>query len=385
MSRSKKYTFGDSHEIADTVWAKCSDTEESFLAESFDTIALDGTRANEDGYLVVPMRTSQKIIVNVLTIYEDGRSYTKRGCSKSKTRFYIGTEIEEGDPIFIVDDFLEGATIFEATWTPVVVVFYWQNIEGMIKELREQFPNNWIYIVNFKKQMGAWSKPPNSRAKDRKRWDNLTKIKNSIEDKILSLAVINEKTQEKLSFYDLYINLPFNKTLDLLQFLLIEAVNKRAVDQEDDLCFELTQFPSDKHELRRRYLEGFIVDTKRIGKVMLGYSEAFEKVSSLECEVSDLQYVIDDLEKELEEKGLSTSDMKTAARIKRDYRFLDRYYELVDTHKMKDIKDIIFEEYKQSGEASIKHADSIRRVIENKLSNKGYMRSYRKSKEKKHS
>jgi hypothetical protein len=381
MSTQTKITLGKSHKLANEVWDYCSESKDTFLYEYYEVKTLKGTRITEEDGVAVPMNNQEGILVNVLTIHDDGSFEYIKGCLKSKVRFEIGAEIVDGEPIFVVDTFLEGITIFEATLTPVVVVFFWNNIEGMVNELRKKYPNSWIYIVNYQSKLGPRARNRSQKflEANRLKWDSLCELKHSVENKILSLAVLNERKQERLSLYDLFVNGPFNQTLGLLQFLLLEAVNNGRANNKDDLCYDISQFSGDKHELRRTYLEGFIIEKNRIGKLALSYKTKEKTIGRMEQKQKKLEEKISQLEEELSEKGKSTQDMRSAALLKRNDIWMKRYFEL-DGLKFSNKIDTIFKEYQDGGGSAVVK-DTIRRFINEYSEDKKYLRGFKERQE----
>lgn len=93
---------------------------------------------------VIPIRNSEGEIQAIQYIHENG---SKRIHGVKKGNFHTIGVIAESDPIYITEGYATGASVHEATKSPVVIAVDCGNLYSVISNLRAQYPNNKLIIA----------------------------------------------------------------------------------------------------------------------------------------------------------------------------------------------------------------------------------------------
>ncbi len=94
--------------------------------------------------IVIPLRSINGQLQAVQCIQEDG---TKRIYGAKKGNFHVIGEIKAQSQIFIAEGYATGASIHQATNSPVVVAFDCGNLKSVVHNLREKYPQAKLVIA----------------------------------------------------------------------------------------------------------------------------------------------------------------------------------------------------------------------------------------------
>ncbi|MDB2613626.1 toprim domain-containing protein [Chlamydiales bacterium] len=96
-------------------------------------------RVEKDGdpVIIIPLCNIEGEFQAIQKIHEDG---TKRINGAKKGNFHLIGSIEEDRPLYVVEGYATGASIHEATNSPVVVTFDCGNLKSVVLNLREKYP-----------------------------------------------------------------------------------------------------------------------------------------------------------------------------------------------------------------------------------------------------
>lgn len=99
------------------------------------------------GDLLIPVQNKEGEIRTLQTIAENGFKGYLKGGEKAGNYALIG-EIEANKPFLIAEGWATGKTLNEQTGQPVVVAFDKNNLVSVAETLREQYPDNRIYLAS---------------------------------------------------------------------------------------------------------------------------------------------------------------------------------------------------------------------------------------------
>ncbi len=131
-------------EVALTKWNGASETGSSpYLARK--KVGAYGVRFGGK-YLIIPLRDVKGKLWSFQWIEPDGKKkFLKDG--KKKGCFHTIGALENGKPIYIVEGYATGASVYMATLAPVVVSFDACSLDPVIEEIRKAYPNSPIIIA----------------------------------------------------------------------------------------------------------------------------------------------------------------------------------------------------------------------------------------------
>jgi putative DNA primase/helicase len=130
--------------VASKTWATCSETGHSpyLLKKKVDAF---GVRFQES-FVVVPVRDAAGKLCSLQWIAPDGTKRFLAG-GRKKGCFHPMGDFEQGKPVYVVEGYATGASIYRATRQTTVVAFDAGNLSPVIEALKKAYPTSPLIIA----------------------------------------------------------------------------------------------------------------------------------------------------------------------------------------------------------------------------------------------